>query len=182
MTGKKSHSGFGKHLPAAPGAQRGHTVLKSLGVLPGESPTAAVRHWQEPLGAPQGPRAALRSLGPPGSSRVGSVWGGAQGLLPPSAGFSSVPHPGQPWGGLGAGAVVLWIPGCVFHGSLCAASGLWLGLLILWEGTESPLWGYFGISALCGTGCVLLRDWQHKESLGKGRKAQRGRGTSSSFS
>lgn len=53
MTGKKSHSGFGKHLPADPGAQRGNTVFESLPVLPGASPTAAMGHWQELHGASQ---------------------------------------------------------------------------------------------------------------------------------
>lgn len=41
---------------------------------------------------------------------------------------------------------------------------------------------FWNVSALRGTGCVLLRDWQHEENLEKGRNAQRVRGTSSSFS
>lgn len=44
------------------------------------------------------------------------------------------------------------------------------------EGTESPdnlgaFWSVFCL--VCGTGCVLLRDWQHEENLEKGRNAQR---------
>lgn len=62
-----------------------------------------------------------------------------------------------------------------------AASGLWLGLLILWEGTESPLGVFWDFCFVWDRVCPA-EDWQHKESLEKGRNAQRVTGTSSSFS
>lgn len=71
---------------------------------------------------------------------------------------------------LGPRAVVLLIPERVFHRSLCVQTlGLCLCLLIRWEGQELKALGIESIldvfCFVCGTSCILLRDWQHEENL-----------------
>lgn len=70
------------------------------------------------------------------------------------------------------------IPERVFHRSLCVQTlGICFCLLIHWEGQGLKARGVGGIldvfCFVCGTGCVLLRDWQHEENLEKGRNAWR---------
>lgn len=105
----------------------------------------------------------------PGSNKAGSVWREGEGLqqLPLFAGFSSLC---LILGSLRRDFGFLLVPECLPWEPLCADSGVWLCLLISWEATESPgSWEHFGMfSALC----VLLRDWQHKEILEKGRNAR----------